>query len=352
MLGTYYPSDGYQIKTDGEHLNERKYYAFGTTTVAMRENDEALTWLLTDQINSTTVTVSEDGTLVSEVKYTAFGEVRSINGVMVTDSRYTGQREEVEIGLYYYVARFYDPYLNRWIQPDTIVPEPYNSLDWDRYSYVGYNPVKYYDPSGHMRSGEDSYYPGNTNNNNPVQSGLVILDVLFRNPRSWDELTDSYKTILQEFDTSIDEEMFNNSEMAGKPGCRDAYWYEDPVVLIPAILASIRLAPQVFTGLAEYFCLNDGNCTNEIQIIDGIFPKNPGQLMHIFRDAVGHFVEDTWQNRELLLQTIRPENFIYMDEYGKLIFARLLENGKEIWVYTLNGIIQNGGINQIPLYLP
>ena len=38
----------------------------------MREND-VLTWLLTDQVNSTTVTASEDGTLASEIKYTDFG---------------------------------------------------------------------------------------------------------------------------------------------------------------------------------------------------------------------------------------------------------------------------------------
>jgi hypothetical protein len=34
-------------------------------------------------------------------------------------------------------------------QPDTIVPDPYNSQDWNRYAYVRYNPLKYTDPSGH-----------------------------------------------------------------------------------------------------------------------------------------------------------------------------------------------------------
>lgn len=90
---TYYPSSAYQVKTDGTNLNTRKYYAFGSTTVAMRENDE-ITWLLTDQVNSTTVTASEDGTLVSEIKYTAFGEVRSLNGVLVTENRYIGPPED------------------------------------------------------------------------------------------------------------------------------------------------------------------------------------------------------------------------------------------------------------------
>jgi len=46
-------------------------------------------------------------------------------------------------------ARRYDPYLNQWIQPDTIIPEIGNPLDLNRYSYVRFNPLKYIDPSGH-----------------------------------------------------------------------------------------------------------------------------------------------------------------------------------------------------------
>jgi len=49
----------------------------------------------------------------------------------------------------FYNARWYDPYLNYFTQPDTIVPNPYNSQDWDRYSYARNNPVRYNDPSGH-----------------------------------------------------------------------------------------------------------------------------------------------------------------------------------------------------------
>jgi hypothetical protein len=49
----------------------------------------------------------------------------------------------------YYNARFYDPYLNHFTQPDSIVPDPSNSQAWDRYAYAFNNPVKYNDPSGH-----------------------------------------------------------------------------------------------------------------------------------------------------------------------------------------------------------
>ena len=68
---------------------------------------------------------------------------------METDYRYTGQREEDGIGLYYYDARWYDPVLGRFIQPDTIVPQPGRVEALNRYSYVYNNPLKYVDPTGH-----------------------------------------------------------------------------------------------------------------------------------------------------------------------------------------------------------
>jgi RHS repeat-associated protein len=57
-------------------------------------------------------------------------------------------------GLMFYNARWYDPYLNHFTQPDTIVPDPGNSQDWDRYSYARNNPLKYTDPSGHKTCSE------------------------------------------------------------------------------------------------------------------------------------------------------------------------------------------------------
>jgi hypothetical protein len=71
----------------------------------MRENG-TLTWLIADHLGSTSLTVDASGTLLSSLKYTAFGELRS--GTASTDYLYTGQRQEAEIGLYFYMSRFFD----------------------------------------------------------------------------------------------------------------------------------------------------------------------------------------------------------------------------------------------------
>lgn len=41
-------------------------------------------------------------------------------------------------------------YLNHFTQPDTIIPDPNNPADYNRYGYARYNPVNYTDPSGHI----------------------------------------------------------------------------------------------------------------------------------------------------------------------------------------------------------
>ena len=48
----------------------------------------------------------------------------------------------------YYNARYYDAALNRFIQPDSIIPDYYNPQYLNRYSYVRNNPLRFTDPTG------------------------------------------------------------------------------------------------------------------------------------------------------------------------------------------------------------
>jgi RHS repeat-associated protein len=104
----------------------RKYYYAGSQRVAMRVSGDpkleknGLYYLLTDHLGSTSVVVKEDGNVQSEALYAPWGETRA--GSVNTDYRYTGQQQFARTGLYYYGARWYDAYLNRWIQPDVIIP--------------------------------------------------------------------------------------------------------------------------------------------------------------------------------------------------------------------------------------
>ena len=84
-----------------------------------------------------------------ELRYLPFGETRYTSGQTPTSFRYTGQREDSTINLYWYNSRWYDSSLGRWAQPDTLIPSPGNPMAWDRYAYVLNSPVVLVDPTGH-----------------------------------------------------------------------------------------------------------------------------------------------------------------------------------------------------------
>ena len=57
---------------------------------------------------------------------------------------FTGRRFDIETGLYYYRARYYNPHIGRFMQTD---PVGYgNGMNW--YAYCGNNPLNFADPSG------------------------------------------------------------------------------------------------------------------------------------------------------------------------------------------------------------
>ena len=99
--------------------------------------------------DSATVIATSSGSKIAELRYHPWGGTRFSSGTTPTARRYTGQIEDAAIGLYFYNARYYDPALGRFIQADTIIPDPANPQSLNRYAYVLNNPLRYTDPSGH-----------------------------------------------------------------------------------------------------------------------------------------------------------------------------------------------------------
>ena len=145
------------------HREWRSYFYFGEKRVAMRVQGGTrailgdVYYLFGDFLGSTSLTVKSDTLVTAELKYKPWGEIRYQSGTTLTTFRYTGQRLDISLinpattttNLYWYNSRTYDPYLNRWLQPNSIIPDVYNPLDLDHYAYVRNNPINNNDPSGH-----------------------------------------------------------------------------------------------------------------------------------------------------------------------------------------------------------
>ena len=111
-------------------------------------------FVIRDHLNSTSVVLNGGATALWVDYFPPFGGwqhtwKRSSNVLLQTTYRYTGQRHEPDIKLYDYGARRYDNRRGRFIQPDTIVPNPGDPQSLNRYAYVRNNPLRYTDPSGH-----------------------------------------------------------------------------------------------------------------------------------------------------------------------------------------------------------
>jgi RHS repeat-associated protein len=156
IAGTTIIFVGNHYEVSGETIT--KYYFAGATRVAMRIGS-SLRYLLSDHLGSTSIVTNSVGTVVSENRYKAWGEVRYTSGTTPTKYTYTGQYTYTsDFGLMYYNARWYDPALGRFAQADPMVQNPYYSTSYDRYSYVYNNPVKYIDPTGYFTEDEIKDY--------------------------------------------------------------------------------------------------------------------------------------------------------------------------------------------------
>ncbi len=145
FIGAYYEVQGSITKT---------YYYADNVRVAER-NGGVLHWLLSDHLGGTNVTLRADGTFSTTLRYMPYGDTRYNGGSQITTFRFTGQRWDSGTGLYFYNARWYDPYIGRFLAPDTIIPSPGNPQALNRYSYVLGNPLRYTDPTGHCEAEDE-----------------------------------------------------------------------------------------------------------------------------------------------------------------------------------------------------
>jgi RHS repeat-associated protein len=144
-VNTLYPNRYYTWENGTLH----RHLFFGDMRIGARVGSSGTvipTYIQGDQVASSVATTSSSNVSKSRRHY-AYGRSRS--GAVDTAYGYTSQLQDSATGLYYYNARYYDSRIGYFISPDSIVPDPSNLLDYNRYAYARGNPLKYNDPTGH-----------------------------------------------------------------------------------------------------------------------------------------------------------------------------------------------------------
>ena len=132
-----------------------KYLFANGRRIAMQQvSTGPVSYVHADHLGSTSVVTAGSGSPApgnqeEALTYYPYGAARTRTGIANVPYQYTGQALDPSTGLYNYKARLYDPVLGRFLSADTIVPEPTNPQDLNRYSYVRNNPLRYTDPTGH-----------------------------------------------------------------------------------------------------------------------------------------------------------------------------------------------------------
>lgn len=116
----------------------------------------------------TAITNGADGTVINRYTYGAWGRQFSwneasnvfeviekrlgapVSGADTGDRGYTGHVMLSELGLIHMNGRIYDPDIGRFISADPFVQFPHGTQGYNRYSYLGNNPLNATDPSGYF----------------------------------------------------------------------------------------------------------------------------------------------------------------------------------------------------------
>ncbi len=201
--------DGYEKTTEGTNAYEITYISAPTGLAAMyvKQNGASqgnMHYVYTDNLGSITTLVDDNGNKLNQ-SFDAWGNARNpadwtTNNIPNLPNwlyrGYTGHEHLKEFALINMNGRMYDPVLARFLSPDKLLQNPSNTQNYNGYSYVLNNPLKYTDLSGWAYMGFNSPVqkpyspPPNTSGGdadgawNPIRGGYTLDGVPISNERA------------------------------------------------------------------------------------------------------------------------------------------------------------------------
>jgi RHS repeat-associated protein len=158
---TYF-SGGYEKQVDAQNNTTELHYLNNINTIVVKQNNQYKYYFTYKDHLGTIVAITDiNGNVVEEFNYDAWGlkrnpdnwtyELDTTPSTLTWFKRgYTGHEHLDEFGLINMNSRLYDPQIGRMLSPDNYIQSAGYSQNYNRYSYVWNNPMKYTDPSGDL----------------------------------------------------------------------------------------------------------------------------------------------------------------------------------------------------------
>ncbi|MCX8532158.1 RHS repeat-associated core domain-containing protein [Chryseobacterium luquanense] len=147
------------VTGDPYNANYIKKEVLNSGSLAEKENF----FLHRDNLGSILAITKTNGLIEEKRFFDAWGNLKGLvqsNGQTLTnveqlrhihlflDRGFTGHEHLQTVGLINMNARIYDPILRKFLSPDNLVSDPYNTQSYDRFGYVYNNPLLYIDIDG------------------------------------------------------------------------------------------------------------------------------------------------------------------------------------------------------------
>ena len=179
-----YNGDGTAVTLERETLqvmDDQQRIAIVETKTQPAIADPVIRYQYANHLGSASLELAENGELISYEEYhpygtTAFQAGRSAAELSLKRYRYTGKERDEETGLSYHSARYYAPWLRRWVSCD-----PAGEVDGKNlYVFVSNNPIIYKDLNGlwlelgHSYSGSFHRYEADPKNKVPTKTSKKV----------------------------------------------------------------------------------------------------------------------------------------------------------------------------------
>ncbi|WBW98149.1 RHS repeat-associated core domain-containing protein [Oceanirhabdus sp. W0125-5] len=144
--------DGQNIIAETDAANNIiSEYIRGINLIAVEKDNKKIFYLYNGHGDVIQLT-DENGNVIKNYQYDAFGNELNIDSNDTNPFRYGGEYFDKETGLYYLRARYYDPKIGRFTTEDSYWGKDSDPLSLNLYTYCHNNPIIYVDPSGNFPS--------------------------------------------------------------------------------------------------------------------------------------------------------------------------------------------------------